>query len=67
MIDKISNGDKPGEFHDATGMVGVIVRQDEVIDLADSNQFCHAGDTAGIAPSGPSRIDQQRFSAGRNE
>src|SRR5262249_27357017 len=61
------NGDQLCERLKPTGMVGVKVTEDEVVDLLEAGLLRHSGDPLGVTVAGlPARVVEQRFAGWRH-
>ena len=72
MIDESADGNLCGEIGNAADVIGVVVGDEEVVDLFDAGKFADLENVVGavvigFAGAGPAGIDEQVFAAGRDE
>jgi hypothetical protein len=69
VIDEGADGDAVDELRDAAGVVDVVVGEEDVIDVIDAGAFGGGDDAIGVAAfiAGPTGIDEERVSGGRDE
>ena len=63
VIDKGFDGQFLDKLRNAAGMIHVVVRENEVVDLLDARRLCRCLNASGIATveARPARIDENRF------
>ena len=69
VVDERADGDAVDELGDASGVVDVVVGEEDVVDVVEAGAFGGGGDAVGVAALivGPACVDEERVVIGGDE